>query len=110
MGDVIKMQIANFQISHGIIDVATDTRVKSDLCTFNIRLTGGLCEYHSLWSIGRKIAFVGNYMTDLTAFFRSYPQFHFYIIGIKIKISSTEKFSSMAFFTRKKCLSKQNSE
>ena len=56
MGDVIKMQIANFQISHGIIDVATDTRVKSDLCTFNIRLTGGLCEYHRLWTIGRKIA------------------------------------------------------
>ena len=46
MGDVIKMQIANFQISHGIIDVAHDTRVKRELCTFTIRLTGGLCEDH----------------------------------------------------------------
>ena len=46
MGDVIKMQIANFQISHGIIDVAPDTQVKKDLFTFTIRLTDGLCEDH----------------------------------------------------------------
>ena len=50
MGDVIKMQIANFQISHGIIDVASDTQVKGDLCTstctLTLRLISGLCEDH----------------------------------------------------------------
>ena len=42
MGDVIKMQIANFQISHGIIDVAPDTRVRRDLFTLINMLADGL--------------------------------------------------------------------
>lgn len=42
MGDVIKMQIANFQVSHGIIDVASDTQVKRDLCTLINMLADGL--------------------------------------------------------------------